>query len=75
MKLNFRKVAMYTNVEVKTEDVTIDLGIHDSKERIKLLKSLQDQIIAELTSEDCDWWIESVADEVVRMGYELKEDE
>jgi hypothetical protein len=75
MKINFRKVAMYTDVRVEVNDTTIDLGFHNDEQRKELLKSVQEQIIAELTSDDREWWMESIADEVARMGYNLVEDE
>jgi hypothetical protein len=75
MKLKLRKVAMYTDVQVEVNDTTIDLGFHNEEDRRALLKSLQEQIIAELTIHDKTWWIDSIADEVVRMDYRLEEDE
>jgi hypothetical protein len=75
MKIKLRKVAMYTDVKVEVNDTTVELGFHNGDERKELLKSLQEQIIAELTSDDKEWWIESITDEVARMGYGLVEDE
>jgi hypothetical protein len=51
------------------------LGFHNDEQRKELLKSVQEQIIAELTSDDKEWWMKSIADEVARMGYNLVEDE
>lgn len=74
MNINIRNV--YDNIDVNVEigNTKIDLGFMGKDERQDFLKSLHRTVIDELTSEDHEWWLDEIKDEINRSGYKLEEE-